>query len=53
MPLLPWRSTKDLATAHYAVLRAKFIARQRGRYWYVCSTPKHAMKGMYGRCVVE
>ena len=53
MPLLPWRSTKDLATAHYAVLGAKFIARQRGRYWYVCPTPKHAMQGMYGRFVVE
>lgn len=53
MPLLPWRSTKNLQTAHYAALGAKFVARQAGTYWYVCPTPKHAMKGMYGKFVVE
>lgn len=48
-PLLPWRSEKDVAQAHYAALSTTFVARDPGRFWYVCPTPKHAEQGMYGK----
>ena len=53
MPLLPWRSGKDVKTAQYAELGSTFVARTPGIYWYVCVTPGHAEKGMYGRFVVR
>lgn len=49
MPLLPWRSDEDLAKARFASLGA---TREPGTYWYVCPTPQHAQKGMYGKFVV-
>ncbi len=52
MPLLPWRSAKDLQQAQYASLSATFVAGNAGTYWYVCPTPQHAQKGMYGKLVV-
>ena len=52
-PFLPWRSTKDLRTAEYAVLGTTFVARQAGVYWYLCLTPRHALKGMYGKFIVQ
>ncbi|HYW76012.1 MAG TPA: hypothetical protein VFA48_05240 [Gammaproteobacteria bacterium] len=51
MPFLPWRSDEDVKTAHYAALGSTFMARAPGTYWYVCLTPGHAAKGMYGRFV--
>ena len=53
MPLLPWRSHKDVKDARYASLGATFDARQRGTYWYVCPTPDHAQQGMFGKFVVQ
>lgn len=53
MPLLPWRSKKNLKSARYAELGSTFVIRESGTYWYVCVTPGHAQKGMYGRLIVE
>lgn len=53
MPLLPWRSAEDLKQAQYASLSATFVAGSPGTYWYVCPTPQHAEKGMYGKLVVR
>lgn len=52
-PLMPWRSEKDLARAQYATLSATFVAGNPGTHWYVCPTPEHAEKGMYGKFVVR
>lgn len=52
-PFLPWRSEKDALHARYAALSATFVARDAGTYWYVCPTPGHASKGMYGKFVVR
>ncbi|MEJ2480357.1 MAG: sulfocyanin-like copper-binding protein [Acidihalobacter sp.] len=49
MPLLPWRNADDLTQADYAAQGTTFV----GTYWYVCPTPGHAKKGMYGKFVVE
>lgn len=53
MPELPWRSADDVKTAEYAALGSSFVADQPGTYWYVCFTPEHAEKGMYGKFVVR
>lgn len=53
MPLLPWRSRKNPGTARYAELGNTFVARTPGAYWYVCLTPGHAQRGMYGRFIVR
>jgi rusticyanin len=53
MPLLPWRSNKAVSDAHYAMLGATFMAQERGTYWYLCPTPQHAEKGMFGKFVVQ
>lgn len=51
-PLLPWRSEKDVDTARYAMLGTTFFAQQAGTYWYICPTPAHAEKGMFGKFVI-
>lgn len=53
MPFLPWRSDKDIKMAQYAALGSTFVARAPGTYYYVCLTPGHAAKGMYGRFIVR
>ena len=53
MPLLPWRNADELTKADYAALGTTFVARRPGTYWYVCPTPGHAKKGMYGKFIVE
>lgn len=53
MPLLPWRSAKDVQQANFAVLESTFVAREPGTYWYVCPTPRHAEQGMFGKFVVR
>lgn len=53
MPLLPWRNADDLTKADYAAQGTTFVASRPGTYWYVCPTPGHAKKGMYGKFVVE
>lgn len=53
MPLLPWRSDKNVKASQYAELGSTFVARAPGTYWYVCPTPGHARKGMYGRFIVR
>jgi rusticyanin len=53
MPLLPWRNADDVAQADYAAQGTTFVARTPGTYWYVCPTPGHAKKGMYGKFVIS
>ncbi|MEX6505359.1 sulfocyanin-like copper-binding protein [Jiella sp. M17.18] len=53
MPLLPWRSSKDLSKAKFAAVGTTFFADRAGTYWYVCPTPGHAEEGMYGKFVIE
>ncbi len=53
MPELPWRSEKNAQAAHYAALGQSFTASTPGTYWYVCPTPEHAEKGMFGQFVVR
>ena len=52
-PPIPWRSKKDLNQSLFAAAGTTFTAPSRpGVYWYVCQTPEHAEKGMYGKFVV-
>ena len=53
MPLLRWRNAKDVSGSDYAALGTTFVPRTPGTYWYVCPTPGHARKGMYGKFIVE
>ena len=53
LPELPWRSADNVKQAQFAALGNRFIANIAGTYWYVCPTPQHASKGMYGRFVVR
>lgn len=53
MPLLPWRNADNVTQADYAALGTTFVAQRPGTYWYVCPTPGHAKKGMYGKFIVE
>lgn len=53
MPELPWRSSDDIKSAHYAALGENFIASSLGEYWYVCPAPQHAQEGMYGKFIVR
>lgn len=52
-PPIPWRSAKDITQSEYAAVGATFVARSPGVYWYICQTPGHAAKGMYGKFVVS
>ena len=52
-PPIPWRSSEDLAKSSYAGAGTTFIAPPPGIYWYICQTPGHAAKGMYGKFVVK
>lgn len=52
-PPLPWRSAKNIERSDYAVKGTTFVARTPGVYWYICQTPGHAEKGMYGKFVVR
>lgn len=52
-PPIPWRSAEDPGKADYAEAGTTFIARRPGVYWYVCQTPGHAAKGMFGKLLVQ
>lgn len=52
-PPIPWRSADDLAQSSFAEAGTAFNAHQVGVYWYICQTPGHAAKGMYGKLVVQ
>ncbi|WP_156885261.1 sulfocyanin-like copper-binding protein [Acidihalobacter ferrooxydans] len=52
-PPIPWRSKKALSQSLFAAAGTTFTTPTRpGVYWYVCQTPGHAEKGMYGKFVV-
>ncbi|SMF27401.1 rusticyanin [Tistlia consotensis] len=53
LPEVPWRSQDDVEAAQYGGLGVSFVADRPGTYWYVCPTPAHAEKGMYGKLVVR
>lgn len=53
LPELPWRSADSVRKANFAAVGNVFFANIPGTYWYVCPTPEHASKGMYGKFVVR
>jgi len=47
MPLLP-----PVNSGHYAFMNTSYDFHSSGLYWYVCTNPGHAQKGMYGKILV-
>jgi rusticyanin len=53
MPELPWRNGAKAEKSEYAISAISFIATEPGTYWYICPTPEHAEKGMYGKFIIR
>lgn len=52
-PPIPWRSAEAPGKADYAEAGTTFTARRPGVCWYVCQTPGHLAKGMFGKFLVQ
>lgn len=50
---LPWRSDTKIQSAEYTASGTSFAANEPGTYWYICPTPEHAEKGMYGKLIIR